>query len=199
MQVVAQPSGRCESFRCRFHGWTYDLQGKFLQAPSPVAPKAGNVADLHLAALATTLASGLVFFSLEKPVGTLGTPELGGPLPDYGGTLVTEVACNWKVLVEHLLAEQVPSGDFIWTWPVLAVRRAGARAIVQQVVPHTFLRTRLCTHVFGDEADAHKQAAVTIKHVCELLQADRAAGAPPPEGALVEAFHSRLAQVYATT
>ena len=37
MQVVGAPSGNCETFRCRFHGWTYDLQGRFLGAPPPVA------------------------------------------------------------------------------------------------------------------------------------------------------------------
>src|SRR5215211_5573584 len=33
MKVVATPAGNCETFRCRFHGWTYDLQGRFLSAP----------------------------------------------------------------------------------------------------------------------------------------------------------------------
>ena len=80
----------------------------------------------------------------------------------YGGTLTTEIACNWKVCVEHLLAEHTPSPDFGWHWPLLAVRRAGAVTIMEQVVPHTFLRTRLLTHVFGGASDDHKQAAATI-------------------------------------
>src|SRR6185295_719349 len=36
--VGTPPSGNCETFRCRFHGWTYDLQGRFISAPPPVAP-----------------------------------------------------------------------------------------------------------------------------------------------------------------
>lgn len=195
MPVVNTPSGHCESFRCRFHGWTYDLQGRFLSAPPPVAPKDPGSPDLHLASLATALAAGIAFFSLGPP-GT-AAPDLGAPLPAYGGTLTTEIACNWKVCVEHLLAEHEPSPDFAWHWPLLTVRRAGAVAIVEQVVPHTFLRTRLLTHVFGGGADDHRQAAATIKHVCERLQADRAAGAlAADDGALTADFHRRLAEAY---
>jgi hypothetical protein len=114
----------------------------------------------------------------------------------YGGTVATDIACNWKVCVEHLLAEHTPSSDFAWTWPLLALRRAGSMTIVEQVVPHTFLRTRLFTHVFGAAADEHKPAAAIIKRVCEHLQADRASGLPAPDDALIEAFHDRLAEAY---
>ena len=195
MQVVGTPSGRCETFRCRFHGWTYDLQGRFLSAPPPVAPKDPQSPDLHLASLATPVAAGIVFFRLDAPC---VPPDLGGPLQaPYGGTLTTEIACNWKVCVEHLLAEHTPSPDFTWVWPLLAVRRAGPVTIVEQVVPHTFLRTRLLTHVFGRAAEDDKPAAETIKHVCESLQADRVAGTPAADGALVAIFHRRLAEAYA--
>jgi phenylpropionate dioxygenase-like ring-hydroxylating dioxygenase large terminal subunit len=193
MQVVGTPSGNCETFRCRFHGWTYDLQGRFVSAPPPVAPKDAQSPDLHLAALPSAIASGIVFFSLAGPP----TPVDVGMLPTYGGTLVTDIGCNWKILVEHLLAEHTPSADFTWVWPLLAVRRAGAVTIMEQVVPHTFLRTRLFTHVFGASVDDSRQAAVTIKHVCETLQADRAAGKPAIEGTLVDDFHRRLAEAYA--
>jgi nitrite reductase/ring-hydroxylating ferredoxin subunit len=192
MQVVGTPAGNCETFRCRFHGWTYDLQGRFVSAPPPVAPKDPQSADLHLAALPSQAASGVVFFGL-----TAAAPVDAGPLPSYGGTITTEIACNWKVCVEHLLADHTPSADFTWTWPLLAVRRAGAVTIMEQVVPHTFLRTRLFTHVFGRPVDDNKQAAATIKHVCETLQADRAAGKPAAPGAMVDEFHRRLADAYA--
>jgi phenylpropionate dioxygenase-like ring-hydroxylating dioxygenase large terminal subunit len=192
MQVVGTPAGNCESFRCRFHGWTYDLQGRFQSAPPPVAPKEAPSADLHLTSLPSAIASGIVFFNLAG----LPTPVDVGALPAYGGTLVTEIACNWKVCVEHLLAEHTPSADFTWAWPVLMVRRAGALTIMEQVVPHTFLRTRLFTHVFGGNADDNRQAADTIKHVCETLQADRANGRPVAGGTLVDVFHRRLAEAY---
>ncbi|MBM3647279.1 MAG: Rieske (2Fe-2S) protein [Alphaproteobacteria bacterium] len=195
MQVVGTPSGTCETFRCRFHGWTYDLQGRFVSAPPPVAPKDAASADLHLAVLPSRLMSGLVFFSLD-PAAPVPSLDLG-PLAAFGGTLTTEIACNWKVCVEHLLADHAPSADFTWLWPLLAIRRAGSLTIVEQVVPHTFLRTRLFTHVFGCSADEHRQAAATIGHVCETLQADRAAGQVAIQGRLVDDFHRRLAAAYA--
>ncbi|CAN5809562.1 hypothetical protein BH11PSE3_BH11PSE3_13620 [soil metagenome] len=194
MQVVSTPSGHCETFRCRFHGWVYDLQGRFVSAPPPVAPKDPQSADLHLVPLSSAIASGIVFFSLGATPMPIG---LDGALAAYGGTLTTEIACNWKVCVEHLLSEPVASADSTWVWPLLAVRRAGAVTIIEQVVPHTFLRTRLLTHVFGKAADDERQATGTIKHVCENLQADRAAGVPSAEGALLAEFHARLAQAYA--
>src|SRR4029077_10224928 len=86
MQVVGTPSGHCETFRCRFHGWTYDLQGRFLGAPPPVAPKDPQSPELHLATLSSGIASNIVFFSLAAAA----APIDFGPLPAYGGTLTTE-------------------------------------------------------------------------------------------------------------
>src|SRR5205807_5761918 len=67
MPVVGTPTGNCESFRCRFHGWTYDLAGRFVSAPPPVAPPdppPGQAADLGLQSLATASDAGLLFFSV---------------------------------------------------------------------------------------------------------------------------------------
>lgn len=196
MQVVGTPSGNCQSFRCRFHGWTYDLHGRFLSAPAPVAPKDPLSADLHLANLACATASGLLFFSLGTPA---AAPDIRGDLPAYAGTLTTDIGCNWKVCAEHLLAEHEPSPDFLWRWPLLTVRRAGALVIIEQIVPHTFLRTRLFTHVFGGAAEEHALVVGLIKQACEQLQADRATGIAYANGnALVADFHCRLAMAYAS-
>jgi nitrite reductase/ring-hydroxylating ferredoxin subunit len=195
MPVVGQVSGRCETFRCRFHGWTYDLAGRFMGAPPPVAPADTKSADNHLTPLAVVIDAGMVFFSFGTPA---TAPKLGVTLPDYGGTLVTEIDCNWKVVVEHLLGRKEPAPGFVWQSPLLALRRAGAKAIVQQVVPHTFLRTRLFTHVYGDTIDGHRQPAAIIKQVCERLQADRVAGAPALQGGvLLGQFHRDLERAYA--
>jgi nitrite reductase/ring-hydroxylating ferredoxin subunit len=194
MPVVGVPGGNCQSFRCRFHGWTYDLQGTFLDAPAPVAPAGPRGRHLDLPSLAVADAAGIVFFCLGMPA---ALPALG-PLPAYGGTIATDIACNWKVCVEHLLAGRPEqSADFVWHWPLLGVRRAGTLAIVEQVVPHTFLRTRLFTHAFGGSADEHKRPAATIKHVCERLQAARSAGTlATDEESLLATFHRRLADAY---
>ncbi len=195
MPVVGTASGHCESFRCRFHGWTYDLTGKFLSAPPPVAPADPHSPDVNLPSLAVGIDAGIVFVNLGTPA---ALPKLG-TLPAYGGTIATDIDCNWKVCVEHLLAGRPEhSADFVWHWPLLGIHRAGPVAIVEQVVPHTFLRTRLFTHVFGGPADDHRQSDRTIKHVCERLQADRNAGTlATDDESLLAAFHGRLAAAYA--
>jgi nitrite reductase/ring-hydroxylating ferredoxin subunit len=189
MPVAGQPSGHCESFRCRFHGWTYDLQGKFLSAPRPVAPAdpAPGVNDLQ--ALPVRLVGGLVFFAIED-VSPTGFPS--DPGQPYGGTIVTDIACNWKVCLEHLLVSE-PT----WVPPLLTTRRSGAAIVVEQVVPHTFLRTKLFTHVFGDAIEAHKASAAATKEACERLQAERANGTPAADSALVAHFHRQLDEAYA--
>ncbi len=151
MPVVGVPAGQCETFRCRFHGWTYDLAGKFLSAPPQVAPADPHAPQVDLVPFAVACEAGMVFFNL---IDATSLPRIG-TLPAYGGTVATDIACNWKTCVEHLLAEQrLGSPDFTWHWPLLAIRRAAGAAIVEQIVPHTFLRTRLLTHVFGGSADA---------------------------------------------
>ena len=193
MPVVGVPGGHCESFRCRFHGWTFDLTGKFLGAPPPVAPRDPG-ANHDLIALPVLVEAGIVFFSLDS----LATkPSLGAVLPAYGGTIATEIAANWKVVVEHLLGGRPPSDDFLWQPPLLALRRAGPLAIVEQIVPHTFLRTRLFTHVFGAAAEDHRQIAEVLKTDCEVLQGSRAAGAmAADDGPLLSAFHQQIERAY---
>jgi nitrite reductase/ring-hydroxylating ferredoxin subunit len=187
MPVAGQPAGNCESFRCRFHGWTYDLQGRFLSAPPPVAPADISAGANDLQVLPVRQAAGLVFFAMEA--GAAGAVP-SDPGQAYAGTTVTDIACNWKVCVEHLLGSE-PT----WFPPLLAVRRSGAAVLVDQVVPHTFLRTKLFTHVFGGAAEA--QTGAGLKEACELLQAERANGTPAQGGALVAAFHKQLDEAYA--
>src|SRR5260221_626171 len=125
MPVVGTSAGTCESFRCRFHGWTYDLGGKFLSAPPPVAPAAPTSPEHDLPSLATASGGGMLFFSLGEPAALPRLGALPADLPPYGGTISTDIACNWKVAVEHLLGEQrAGSRDFSWHWPLLALPRA---------------------------------------------------------------------------
>jgi nitrite reductase/ring-hydroxylating ferredoxin subunit len=197
MPVVGAAGGRCETFRCRFHGWTFDLQGKFLAAPPPVAP-AERRPQHDLISLPVAIEAGIVFFSLDSQA---APPLLGPALPEYGGTIVTEINANWKVVVEHLLEGRPPqSDDFVWQGPLLALRRAGAKAIVEQIVPHTFLRTRLFTHVFGDRVDGHQQMTAVLKANCETLQGGRSIGAMASnDGALLQAFHRQLEAAYGSS
>ena len=195
MPVVGPAPGNCESFRCRFHGWTYDLQGRFLAAPPPVAPTDPSPGASDLPSLQVRVLNGLVFFAIDHVSTGFFPPDPGQP---YSGTIVTDIACNWKVCVEHLLrTQEVSEPEFAWFWPLMVVRRSGPVVLVEQVVPHTFLRTRLFSHVFGGAVEAQKFSAAGTKEACERLQAERAAGAPAQGSALLAQFHQRLDEVYA--
>ena len=194
MPVVGTPSGQCETFRCRFHGWTYDLQGKFVSAPPPVAPADPSPGANDLASLPVRVSNGLVFFAVG-PVSTGFFPP-GFDQP-YNGSLVTDIACNWKICVEYLLGNQGTSEpEFAWFWPLMVVRHSGPLVLVEQVVPHTFLRTKLFTHVFGGAVEAQRFCANATREACERLQAERAAGAPANGSALLAQFHQALSEAY---
>ena len=145
----ATPSGNCESFRCRFHGWTYDLQGRFVSAPPPVAPPDRRQAPRSspgVAAASMRLRPGLLqprrasagFF----PPDARCRPTAARSSPTSPATGRSASSICWPSTGRR-------EPDFAWHWPLLAVRRAGPVALIEQVVPHTFLRTRLLTHVFG--------------------------------------------------
>ena len=77
------------------------------------------------------------------------------------------------------------------------VRRLGPVVLVEQVVPHTFLRTKLFTHVFGGAVEAQKFSAESTRQACEREQAERASGTPARGSALVAQFHHQLDEAYA--
>ena len=195
MPVVGTAAGTCESFRCRFHGWTYDLQGRFLAAPPPVVPADPTPGANDLQSLPVQVVDGLVFFAVGQGAAGFAPPELGLP---YGGTVTTDIACNWKICVEHLLGGHgVGEAEFAWIWPLMAVRRSGPVVLVEQVVPHTFLRTKLFRHVFGSAVEPQGLPAIAAtKEACERLQLERAAGAPAEGGALLAPFHRALDEAY---
>jgi nitrite reductase/ring-hydroxylating ferredoxin subunit len=166
MPVVNAGTGSCVNFRCRFHGWTYGLDGRFQSAPPPVAPPSTQT-DCDLLRLDTLIQGGLLFFSIERPS---QAPKLEN-VPAYDTTAITDIDANWKVVVEHLIGT---GEDFVW--PLLFVAEQGSGMFVRQVVPHTFLRTRLFTHAFGATSTGSEQS---IKRACEDLQADRATGRMP--------------------
>lgn len=197
MPVVGAPSGTCESFRCRFHGWVYDLQGRFVSAPPPVAPTNPAPGANDLQSLSVRTSGNLVFFSIEPAAMEPPSPVIEQP---YAGTIVTDIGCNWKVCVEHLLGRHdVDAAGATWFRPLLAVRRSGQTVLVDQVVPHTFLRTRLFTHAFGSTAEAQKPAAEATKSACEALQAARASGTPAQGGPLLKEFHQLLEEAYGSS
>lgn len=194
MQVVEKPAGHCEQLRCRYHGWTYDLAGRFVTAPDTVAPADPAAAGNHLAALRTAQVHGLVFFSLadgDAPAHDDVDAVLAGVRDDaYGGSLTAEIGCNWKTYLETRLGSD--SAALAHVWPLLIVRDGAGALVAEQIVPRTFLRTRVVFHRLGGDRGASEAEVGAIKAAAEALQAERAAGTPAELRGAVAQLYERL-------
>jgi choline monooxygenase len=104
--------GRQRQFTCRYHGWSYGLDGRLARAPLMQAETDGHGGALDLRPLRVETAGGLVFATsnaaapeLDAWLATL-TPELAR-VPLDGLVFVRrrtfDVQANWKIYVENYL------------------------------------------------------------------------------------------------
>jgi nitrite reductase/ring-hydroxylating ferredoxin subunit len=194
MPVLDKPAGRCSELRCRFHGWTYDLAGKFVSAPAPVAPYEPGSERTHLEEVALAVAAGLVYVRLEPAAPPSSVPEIDGSSLAAAHTI--DVAANWKLCVETALAD--PACRLIW--PIALLRTTSDGAILRQIVPRSFARTRLIDYLFNRSGSETDQAAIELRAaaeraraVAEAAQARLAGGSEEPTSSAVAAFRERLA------
>ena len=115
----AGPIAQCDGFaakalRCRYHGWTYTLEGHLRSAPEMKDAQGFDVADVSLPQLAVKVWQGLVFAAVDEANAPdfeafvagidarLGTDR---GLENYGGhhRASYDIACNWKVYVDNYL------------------------------------------------------------------------------------------------
>lgn len=206
MLVVDQAQGRCEFFRCRFHGWTYGLDGRFRDAPLPVAPADPASDELHLTPLRVEIAHGIVFVNLCSAAASGEYAALGNDsVPrNYAGAVTSDISCNWKTLLEHALLVEPAA---VWQWPLVVAHDVGELHVIAQIIPRTFVRTRLISHVYGQTgADGESALARVSAYIgkmqtaCEALQAQRADGVLfSGDNARVAKLHGKLAAIYAAT
>jgi hypothetical protein len=190
MPVVEKAEGECDRLRCRYHGWSYDTQGRFLDAPSMVAPADPSAGTNDLDPVGLAEAEGLLFTRLERGAGVPPSPGLDGR--SFAEALTAELNANWKAAAETLL----DAGSWRFEWPLAFVRDMGSARIVRQVVPRSFTRTRLIDLVFGAaSAEAVRAAALADKAAAEARQALLAEDVAPPPSAAVAAFRARVAVV----
>jgi choline monooxygenase len=113
-RVMNAAEGKATRLRCRYHGWTYDLEGRLRGTPE-FDGVADFCKDAHgLAPLAVSTSGPLVFvhasgLQTDLPLETFLAPLPGG-LADLGverlhfvGRREYELACNWKVYVDNYL------------------------------------------------------------------------------------------------
>lgn len=194
MPVVDQPAGSCELLRCRYHGWSYRIDGAFDAAPERVAPN-GPREEFGLKPVELIEQNGFCLVRMQP--GAAAAPSWPAPLGRYAGAITTDTDANWKAVIEPQLA----SADWHFVWPVALIGRPDAGAsIVRQIVPRTFLRTRIIDLVFtadgsfaDDLATVLRQRAVAAKETAEAYQAKRAAGVPPDTEPQTDEFVRRLA------
>lgn len=112
---IAQCGGlAAKALRCRYHGWTYTLEGQLRSAPEMKDAQGFDVADVSLPQLAVKVWQGLVFAAVDEANAPdfeafvagidarLGTDR---GLEHYGGhhRASYDIACNWKVYVDNYL------------------------------------------------------------------------------------------------
>lgn len=100
-------SGQCAAFTCRYHGWTYQLDGRLRHVPHEHGFPGLDKGARGLVPVDVVETRGLVFVTQDAPVPADASPD---PLPELipaGYRLVgcneIEVPVNWKILTEGFL------------------------------------------------------------------------------------------------
>jgi choline monooxygenase len=109
---LAWCNGRgARALRCRYHGWTYTLDGRLRSAPEMDSAQDFDLAGVQLPRVAVAVWQGLVFASLD-PAATLSELLAGIDARITGHDLPAlvfshrdsyEIACNWKIYVDNYL------------------------------------------------------------------------------------------------
>jgi phenylpropionate dioxygenase-like ring-hydroxylating dioxygenase large terminal subunit len=111
--VVADGEGRRETLQCRYHAWTYDLDGRLRAAPRSEREPGFASEELSLAPLRLETWGPFVFVNADAEAAPL--QEALGPIPAQLGEILDvgalqfrfrtqfELEANWKVACENFL------------------------------------------------------------------------------------------------
>jgi phenylpropionate dioxygenase-like ring-hydroxylating dioxygenase large terminal subunit len=108
-KLVWDQGGSCQNFACKFHGWTYNLEGKLTFVPDEESFFALKKGELGLTPVATDTWQGFIFInldpqpkeSLKEYLGEWAENLEGYPFTEYSATCYTwqtELRANWKIL-----------------------------------------------------------------------------------------------------
>ena len=112
---IAQCDGlAAKSLRCRYHGWTYGLDGRLKSAPEMAAAEGFDIGAVRLPELAVREWQGLVFACADAANAPPFEALVAGidarignacKLAGYGHHrhVAYDIACNWKVYVDNYL------------------------------------------------------------------------------------------------
>ncbi len=115
----AGPLAQCDglaakSLRCRYHGWTYSLDGQLRNATEMTGVADFNVDDIRLPQLAVRVWQGMVFAAIDDTAAPSFEAFVAGidarigtdrDLASFGHhhRVGYDIACNWKVYVDNYL------------------------------------------------------------------------------------------------
>ena len=109
---LALTSGNARQLQCRYHGWTYTLEGQLRAAHEMQEAKDFDIACIHLDPVQVGEWQGLVFVAVHEPVVKLeqllaGIKERFAPIElsslQFHTQISYDMACNWKVYVDNYL------------------------------------------------------------------------------------------------
>ena len=109
---VAYGCGKRQTLQCKYHGWTYDLQGNLLRAPEMEGVERFSPAQMHLQPVQVATWGPLVFVNVDPKAPALDVflediPERAAHFhPERMRWVMRkdyEIACNWKVYVDNYL------------------------------------------------------------------------------------------------
>jgi choline monooxygenase len=109
---VAHGCGKRQTLQCRYHGWTYALDGQLLRAPEMEETEGFRAEDFHLMPVQVAAWGPLVFANLDLKAPLLAhfledIPERAAKFRADAMRYVMRkswtVACNWKVYVDNYL------------------------------------------------------------------------------------------------
>jgi choline monooxygenase len=111
--AVANGSGRRETLQCRYHAWTYELDGRLRTAPRAERERDFDFDELSLVPLAIDTWGPFVFVNPDRDAPPLTSalgrvPELVADILDVDALEFRfrtefELAANWKIACENFL------------------------------------------------------------------------------------------------
>ncbi len=123
--------GKARAFQCRFHGWTYALNGRLLGVPDEQMFYELNKEECGLPQVAIDIWEGFIFINLDPEPGETLLQYLGEMADHLGGfpyadfptcfSYQAELKANWKVMLDafseayHALTihgETIGTGNF---------------------------------------------------------------------------------------
>ncbi len=109
---VASGCGKRQTLQCRYHGWTYALDGSLLRAPEMEGTQHFRAEEMRLLPVQVAAFGPLVLVNLDTKAAPLAdflediperTAKFGLERMRYVTSRRWSVACNWKVYVDNYL------------------------------------------------------------------------------------------------